>query len=247
MDVVDAAARDRWVPGPEVPGTYRSLSVRAGLAGTRIAAASQVGPPDAGSPHPATGSARSSPCPGLTTASRQAQPGVRGNPALVVAVHDRAAAAADQDRVAGQSDRGFVSAARLREPACPVCGYPGPDYRARAHTRYLAPDRIPPGQTAACRRPAGSASRGWDPIRRRGHGCVHPGAAPGSPRRHGQGRARPRGAARPGRQHDRPHPTSDGSPPRGPGRCPPSNGESGCSPSLLPGGGLARAGDLVRA
>jgi hypothetical protein len=38
--VVDAAARDRWVPRPEVPtGTYQPLPVRAGLVGTREAAA----------------------------------------------------------------------------------------------------------------------------------------------------------------------------------------------------------------
>ena len=29
-----------------------------------------------------------------------------------------------------------------------ISGYPGPGYRARAHARSLAPDRIPPGRTA---------------------------------------------------------------------------------------------------
>jgi hypothetical protein len=40
--VVDAAARDRWVPGPEIPQVptdlFASLRVRVGRAGTRIAA-----------------------------------------------------------------------------------------------------------------------------------------------------------------------------------------------------------------
>ena len=52
------------------------------------------------------------------------------------------------------------------------------------------------GRTAACHRPAGSASRGWDPRRPRGRGCARPGAAPGSPRRLGPGRARPPGGRR---------------------------------------------------
>jgi hypothetical protein len=41
-----------------------------------------------------------------------------------------------------------------------ISGCPGPDYRPRAHARFLARDRIPPGRTAACRHPGGSASRG---------------------------------------------------------------------------------------
>jgi len=36
---VDVSARDRWVFRPAATGTYQSLPVRAGLAGTRVAAA----------------------------------------------------------------------------------------------------------------------------------------------------------------------------------------------------------------
>jgi hypothetical protein len=47
--------------------------------------------------------------PGSDGDNDTAQSGVRGDPALVVSVRDRAAAATDRGRVTGQSDRDLVS------------------------------------------------------------------------------------------------------------------------------------------
>ncbi len=49
------------------------------------------------------------PVPAGLSAVHRAQPGVRGDRALVIPVRYRAAAAADRDRVAGQSDRDLVT------------------------------------------------------------------------------------------------------------------------------------------